>query len=250
VTSESFVVMNAAGELAGKVVVVIGGSSGIGLATAHAARNAGASVTIAGRDAKRLRTAGEELGAGTRTVQVDARDEDAVSRLFTELAHVDHVVVLAGEQPIGLLVEANTADFRRAMDARFWSAVNVCKHAPPRMGGEGSITLCSGVVAHKPQPTRSLGTASTAAVEAFGRAMAVELAPIRVNTIVPGPTDTPMLRRFFGAVAGERLAAVSARTPVGRIGRADEVADAILFLMRNGFVSGVTLPIDGGFLLT
>lgn len=234
--------------LEGASVVVVGGSSGMGLATARVAREHGADVTIVARDRARLDAACAHTGA--RGAALDVTDEQAVERLFAGVGEVDHVAILAGEQPVGTVADGDLAVFRRAMDVRFWGSLYVCRHAPRRMGGRGSITLCGGVVSRRPQPGRSLGTATTMAVEAFGRAMAVELAPVRVNTIVPGPVDTPLLQRFFGDKRDAAMEAIAGRLPAGRVGRPEEVADAIVFLMGNEFVTGVTLPIDGGILLT
>jgi NAD(P)-dependent dehydrogenase (short-subunit alcohol dehydrogenase family) len=236
--------------VAGSSVLVVGGSSGIGLATARLALEAGAQVAIAGRSSERLAEAVSALGDSVRSFAVDARDADQVRRLFEELGALTHAVVLSGEQPIGEVADTDLGYFRQAMDARFWGALHVCRYGGPVIEPGGSVTLCSGVIAHRPVPGRSLGTASTAAVEAFGRAMARELSPVRVNTIVPGPIDTPMLRRFFGGDDAELQRRLEGRVPVGRVGRPEEVADAILFLMGNRFVTGVTLPVDGGFLLS
>ena len=234
----------------GSSVLVIGGSSGIGLATARLALEAGAEVAIAGRNAERLAEAARTLGKSVRSFAVDAKDAEQVGRLFADLGELTHAVVLAGEQPVGAVRDTDLGYFHQAMDARFWGALHVCRYGGPVIAPGGSITLCSGVIAHRPVPGRALGTASTAAVEALGRAMARELSPVRVNTIVPGPIDTPMLRRFFGGDEAELHARLKGRVPVGRVGRPDEVADAILFLMGNRFVTGVTLPVDGGFLVS
>lgn len=233
-------------ELAGTTVVVVGGSSGMGLATARRARDAGATVRIVGRDDARLAAALHSLGDNADTVQADAADADDMARVFADLDRVDHVVVFAGEQPVAPLADAGIELFRRAMEARVWAALNACKFAAPKMPATGSFTFCSGLSAHRPRAHRSIGASATAALESFGRAMAVELAPIRVNTICPGAIDTPLLDRVYGNQRDEAMAAVEKRVPAGRLGRAEEIADAALFLMRNGYVTGITLPVDGG----
>jgi NAD(P)-dependent dehydrogenase (short-subunit alcohol dehydrogenase family) len=235
--------------LAGSSVLVIGGSSGIGLATARLALQAGAQVSIAGRSAERLAAATQNLGEGVRGFSVDVKDPEQVEQLFGELGALAHVAVLSGEQPVGEVSDTDLGYFRGAMDARFWGAVHVCRYGGSAVEPGGSITLCSGVIAHRPVRGRSLGTATTSAVEAFGRAMALELSPVRVNTVVPGAIDTPMLQRFFGGDEDEMQSRLAGRVPVGRVGRPEEVADAILFLMGNRYVTGVALPVDGGFLL-
>jgi NAD(P)-dependent dehydrogenase (short-subunit alcohol dehydrogenase family) len=229
-------------------VVVIGGSSGMGLATAKMARELGAGVTIVARDEKRLAAAREEIGPDTNTASLDVADEAAVKDLFGSLDAVDHVATLAGTQVFGPIADIDSSMLRRPMDVRFWGSVYICKYAAPKMNG-GSITLCSGIVAERPIRGRALGTASTAATEAFGRAMAIELAPIRVNTIRPGAVDTPMLGRVAKEERESMLAAQAKRLPVGRVGLPEDIAQAIVFLMTNSYVTGVTLTVDGGHLL-
>lgn len=233
-------------ELAGSRVVVVGGSSGMGLATARMAGEAGATVRIVGRDEKRLASAVKSLGRDTDSVRADAAVAADMEHVFADLERVDHVVVFAGEQPVAPLADAGLDMFRRAMEARVWAALNACRFAAPKMPPTGSLTFCSGLSAHRPRAHRSIGASATAALESFGRAMAVELAPIRVNTICPGAIDTPLLSRVYGDKRDEAVAAVEKRVPAGRLGRPEEIAAAALFLMRNGYVTGITLPVDGG----
>jgi NAD(P)-dependent dehydrogenase (short-subunit alcohol dehydrogenase family) len=235
--------------LSGARVVIIGGSSGIGLATAKMAHGLGARVTIAGRDAERLEAAKGQVGGDVDAVQLDVADELQVRELFASISHVDHVVSLAGAQVAGRITDVDLTRLRHPMEVRFWGSVHLCKYAAPRMGDGGSITLCSGVVAQRAMPGRSIGTASTSATEAFARAMALELAPVRVNAIRPGTVDTPLTTRLLGDRRDDYLAGEAKRLPVGRVGQAEDLAHAIRFLMENPFVTGITLTVDGGHLL-
>jgi NAD(P)-dependent dehydrogenase (short-subunit alcohol dehydrogenase family) len=233
----------------GAEVVVIGGSSGIGLATARLAHEGGAHVTIAGRDPERLQRARQSLGGDVRAVPADAADREAVARIFDGLDRVDHVAILAGEQPHAPVATTEHALLARAMDARVWAAYNACAAALPRMHPTGSFVLCSGISAYRPRAGRSSGAVATAAVESLARALAVELGPIRVNAVCPGPIDTPLLERVFGDNTAVAMSAFTDRLPIARMGTAEEVADAIGFLMRNTYVTGITVVVDGGALL-
>jgi NAD(P)-dependent dehydrogenase (short-subunit alcohol dehydrogenase family) len=240
------------GSLDNQRVVVIGGSSGIGLATARIAARQGALVVIVGRSRARL-DAALELLPGTLARVADVADESAVERLFADLGAVDHVVLTAGGRAGGRLAEADLAALREDMDIRFWGAVHVCKAAAGRLRADGSITLCSGAVSSKPAPGRSVVSAMVGAVESLGRALALELAPIRVNTIVPGVIDSPRLRGALGgdgAELEERIAAMFRHLPAGRAGSLEEIAGAFLFAMTNSYLTGHRLLVDGGYTLT
>jgi len=230
-------------------VVILGGSSGIGLATAKAARAEGAQVIITGRSADRLQKARVELGDTVHTVALDVADETGTRAFFQDLNHVDHVFITAGSVSRDSRLALESEIMRPAMDTRFWGALYAAKYAAPKMNGSGSITFMSGTAARRPIVGASVATASCGAVEAFARALAVDLAPIRVNTIQPGFVDTPLLDGVLGAHRAEILAAAAARLPVRRIGRPEDIADAVLFLMKNGYVNGITLTVDGGGLL-
>jgi NAD(P)-dependent dehydrogenase (short-subunit alcohol dehydrogenase family) len=235
--------------LANSTVVILGGSSGIGLATARAAQAEGAKVIITGRSHDRLLAAGKELGAAVRTVTLDVQDEAGTRALFGELERVDHVFITAGEIIFDPRLKGEPATVRPALDTRFWGAFNAAKYAAPKMGAGGSITFMSGTAAIRPLAGAAVGTASCAAVEGFARALAVELKPIRVNVIQPGLVDTPFLDLFGKERRDALIAEYSKKILVGRPGAAEEIADAVLFLMRNGFVTGITLTVDGGGVL-
>ena len=235
--------------LTNKTVVILGGSSGIGLATGKAANDEGANVIITGRSRERLQSAKTILGNKVRTVPLDVLDEAGTQALFAGLDHVDHVFITAGAVLFDAKLATTTASIRPALDTRFWGAFNAAKCAATKMGPGGSITFMSGAAAIRPIRGASVATASCAAVEAFARALAVDLAPIRVNAIQPGLIDTPFLDTL-GDRRNAFMAEYSKRLPVGRPGRPEEVADAVIFLMKNGFVTGITLTVDGGGVLT
>jgi NAD(P)-dependent dehydrogenase (short-subunit alcohol dehydrogenase family) len=232
-----------------QTVVILGGSSGIGLATAKAALAEGARVTITGRSRERLERARTVLETDVRTVALDVTDEAGTRNLFASFDRVDHVFITAGAVTFDPKLAPETTSMREAIEMRFLGALYAAKYAATKMSGGGSITFMSGTAAIRPLPGASVATASCGAVEAFARSLAVDLAPIRVNTIQPGLVDTPFLD-----VLGDKRDAIieeySRRLPVRRPGRPEEIADAVLFLMKNGFVTGITLRVDGGGVLT
>ncbi|QIN84613.1 SDR family oxidoreductase [Rubrobacter tropicus] len=235
-------------KLDGSMVMVIGGSSGIGLACAEAARDAGASVVIAGRSPEKLGRAKAQIGADVRTLVADVTDEASVRDLFGRVERVDHLLVAAAETAAVGVVEAEETDVRPTLDIRVWGGFFAAKHAAPAMHG-GSITFMSGTSSHRPYPGAAMVAASGGAIEAFARALALELAPIRVNTICAGFVDTPLLDAYYGDERDEAVRELTARLPVGRIGTPEDIADGAMFLMGNGFVTGTVLHIDGGKLL-
>jgi NAD(P)-dependent dehydrogenase (short-subunit alcohol dehydrogenase family) len=177
-----------------QTVVILGGSSGIGLATAKAALAEGAKVVITGRSRDRLERARAALETDVRTVALDVTDEAGTRALFTELGRVDHVFITAGVVAFDPKLAPDSAAMHPALETRFWGALYAAKYAAAKMGDGGSITFMSGTAAIRPLPGASVATASCAAVESLARALALDLAPIRVNTIQPGLVDTPFSR--------------------------------------------------------
>jgi NAD(P)-dependent dehydrogenase (short-subunit alcohol dehydrogenase family) len=235
--------------LAHTTVVVLGGTSGIGLATAKAAQAEGAQVLVTGRSRERLQAAHAELGSGARAVALDVADEAGTRALFEGIGRIDHVFITAGSVALDARLAPDSASLRPAMDVRFWGAFNAAKYGAAKMNAGGSITFMSGTTARRPLRGAAVATASCGAVEAFARSLAIDLAPIRVNTLQPGYVDTPMLDELLGEARVAIKQEAGARLPVGRIGQPEELADAVLFLMKNGYVTGITLTVDGGGLL-
>ncbi len=234
--------------LAENRVVILGGTSGIGLATAVAAQAEGATVTVTGRSEDKLAAARSTLGDAAQCLALDASDEAGTRALLEGHDRIDHLFITAGTLVPDPKLAGEMDAFRPSLDVRFWGAVAAAKYAAPRMS-TGSITFMSGTAAMRPLAGAAIGSASTAAVEGLARALAVDLAPIRVNAIRPGFVDTPMLDDVLGENKAAVLADFAKKLPVGRIGRAEELADAVLFLMKNGYVTGIALTVDGGGLL-
>ena len=230
--------------LEGKSIIIIGGSTGIGLATARLAVAQGARVTITGRSPDKLEAAQKELGQ-VRTLQGDVTDEADVGRHFSELGAVDHVFVSAGSVTMGEVCSTDLAVFRAGMEERIWANLYVIRAARPKMKS-GSFTLMSGIRADRPVKGTVMTTVGVAAVEALTRALPGELAPVRVNCVAPGWTDTPLVRGLLGESYDEVIGQAAAGLPGKRIGTPAEVAQAVLMLMANEYIDGEVLHIDGG----
>ncbi|MEI9411731.1 SDR family oxidoreductase [Mesorhizobium salmacidum] len=231
-------------------ILIVGGGSGMGLALARRCLEAGAEVIIAGRGEDRLRQACEALGnsAALETTTVDITREDQVAALFAGIGGLDHIVSTAADidGAYRLLPELDLAAAQRVVDSKIFGPLLLAKHGAPRLAVAGSMTFVSGIAAYRPAARGSVVAAVNAALEGMVRALAVELAPIRVNAVSPGWVDTEIWAQVAGDRKAETLAAMAERLPVGRIGQPDDIADAIFFLMGNGFTTGTTLHVEGG----
>ena len=231
--------------LAGSHVVVIGGTSGIGLAVAAAAAAAGARVTVGARHVERVAQALPAAAA----LCLDVTDDRSVAEAFAAAGELDHLVCTAASGfPPGLF-RAPADDVRALLESKLWGQYRCAREATPRMLAGGSITFTSGIRSRRPVDGTGAFAVANSAVEGMARALAVEIAPIRVNAIAPGAVDTPLFAAMPEDVRARRFEAMAGQTTVGRIGAADEVADVVLMLMRNGYVSGAVVDIDGGTLV-
>lgn len=236
--------------LTDRKVLVIGGGSGMGLEVARQALQEGAQVVIAGRSVQRLKDAAKELGeTRVEAIACDIGDQAEVAQLFGAIGELDHLVVTAADLPYGPIRELTESDLMRAVRSKFLGLVFAAQQAASRIRSGGSILFTSGIASQRPMRGGATAAAINGAVEGLGRALAVELAPLRVNVLSPGWTDTPIWGTL-SAISEERkaelFAQMAAKLPVQRIGRAAEMADAILFLMKNQFMTGAVVHVDGG----
>jgi NAD(P)-dependent dehydrogenase (short-subunit alcohol dehydrogenase family) len=232
--------------LSGKKVVVIGASSGMGLATALAAAEAGAKVTLVGRNSASLEKAVAEVGHGSQAVTADIADEGAIANLFEKVGTLDHLVTTAANLAYAPIQEFDSAAAQAIIASKILGPFYAVKHAAPRLSQEGSITFFSGVAAWKPFPNASIVAAANGALAAFARSLAVELAPIRVNAVSPGVVETPSWNEMPEEERNAFFENLSKQLPARRIGQANDLADAVLFLMQNRFTTGTVLHVDGG----
>lgn len=232
--------------LAGRSVLILGGTSGIGLATGVAAQLSGAAVTVGGRDRDRAASVARAHGfAGW--FAADIGDPEAIHDGLSAIERVDHLVVMAGSLIVGKVMEADTGLLRRAYDECIWSVVEILRTLGDRLAADASITLVSGALTHRPDGHGTAIVASACAtLEVLAQGLALELAPRRVNTLSPGPIDTPLIGRAMGEEAGSFRRKVAESHPLRRWGSADEAAAAVMFLMTNGYMNGAVLHVDGG----
>jgi NAD(P)-dependent dehydrogenase (short-subunit alcohol dehydrogenase family) len=234
-------------------VMIIGGGSGMGLALARTLLADGANVTIAGRSADRLAAARAELSRAAPgkvgAVPANIAREEEVAELFAGAGRVDHVAVTAADATgvYGPTTDVATATARGVVETKLLGAWLVGKHAAGRV--TGSITYTSGINAYRPNGSNTIMAAANGALASLVYGLAIELAPVRVNVISPGWVDTPIWDEL-GMDKRAAFAALAERLPARRIGTPDDIAQAFAAVMRNGFVTGTVLHVDGGHRLT
>jgi NAD(P)-dependent dehydrogenase (short-subunit alcohol dehydrogenase family) len=232
-------------QLKDKKVVVVGGSSGIGLSTAELAKREGADVVISSRNAERLDAAAKSLNA--TAIAADVTSDESVAELFAKCGPVDHVVVTAAQLRTGPFKTVKMEDVRATMESKFWGAWRVARAAEFRPGG--SLTLVSGYLSVRPRPNSAIIGAANGALESLARSLALELAPVRVNAVSPGIIDTPIRAAMPEEARRDMLAKTAASLPVGRVGVGEDIARQILAFMTIGFATGSIVYLDGGALM-
>lgn len=236
--------------LKSKKIVILGGSSGLGLATAKAAAEEGANVIVVSGNAERVQRAVAELPGNGFGMQADLSDEASVKRIFEEIGMLDHLVFTAGESLLlSKIAETEVATARAFFDLRYWGAFTAVKYAAPRINTGGSIVLTGGIVSARPNAGWSIGASICAAMDGFTRAMAVELAPVRVNLVSPGVIRTNLWSSMPETERAAFYDQVAAALPVRRVGEADQVAQTYIYLMKQPFATGQILVTDGGAVL-
>ncbi|MFI2203281.1 SDR family oxidoreductase [Streptomyces sp. NPDC020192] len=233
--------------LQGQRIVVIGGTSGIGLAVAEGAAREGATVVVASRRQESVDAALKRLPESAEGQVLDATDEDAVRGFFERTGAFDHLVYTAGE-PLLLesVAEASVDRARRFLDTRLWGAYTAVKHGVASIRPGGSVVLTTGTAGRRPVPGSSAASALCGAMESLTRALAVELAPVRVNVVSPGLVRTELWRDLPEEVREGLFRSSAESLPVGRVGEPADVAEAYLYLMRGGYGTGSVVVVDGG----
>jgi NAD(P)-dependent dehydrogenase (short-subunit alcohol dehydrogenase family) len=233
-------------ELLGQIVVVIGGSAGIGLETARRARAEGAEVVVTGRDPGRLEHAARELGALSSSA-FDAADPDRLARFFQDLpTPIDHVMVTAGRPYYARLADIDLAQAHREVDEHLWLTLHVAREAIGKVRPGGTLLFMTGTDARRPDAGGPIVSALTAGLPALTANLALELAPVRINLIAAGFVDTPLSASLLGDQLDERRTQLRATLPIGRVVGPADVAALAVHLMTNTALTGATYDIDGG----
>ena len=233
--------------LKGQRVIVVGGSSGMGLGCAKSAAEAGAEVIIASHSPEKLEAAKATLAQeSVSSAVLDITDEAAVKTFFSSTGGFDHLIITASGVGTGPFVKMDNALAKNFFDIKFWGAYSCAKYAAPVIAKQGSITFVSGDASRRPMRGLACAGACNGALEALGKALAAELAPIRVNTISPGLIDTPLYAMMPEEKKAAFFDATAKQLPAKRIGYPNDIAEAAMLLMTNGFITGTVLDVDGG----
>ena len=229
-----------------KTIVIIGGSSGIGFATAKMAAESGANVIITSRSLERARIAAKAIHPKIKAGQLDVNDEKLVNDFFETLPSVDHIYMAAGSTKITSLTENELADSLLAFNERVVGSLRIVKVAINKINTCGSVTFTGGISTDRPIAGAWVSGLGTASAEQLARVLVMEYPHVRFNAISPGYTDTPMWDAIMGENKTAILASVAEKLPVKKIATPDEVASAVIFLMANPSVTGEVIHIDGG----
>lgn len=237
-------------DLKGKKVIVLGGSSGLGLATAKAAADEGASVVIVSSNRSRIDSALAELPEGSSGFAVDLSREESIKSFFEQQGRFDHLVYTAGENiTMSMLDDTEIEKGKDFFTIRFWGAFAAIKYGKAHINEGGSVTLMSGNFGQRPSAGYSLGATICGAMDAFTRAMAVELAPIRVNNIAAGVIKTNLWNNLSEEDRNGFYKHLENTLLLKRVGDAEDIAKAFVYLMKQDYVTGQSLVIDGGAVL-
>lgn len=241
---------NTSRTLDGKTIVIFGGSSGIGLATAQAAAAEGANVVIASGNQSRIDLALTTLPKNSRGFAIDLNKEENIKDFFSQFGALDHLVYTAGENlNLQIIRQTDITAARRFFNLRYWGAYTSIKYAAPLIRTGGSISLISGTANARPGKGWSIASSICGAVEGLVRAMAVELAPIRVNSVVPGVIETNLWNGMSEENKAALFQSMADTLLVGRAGQAEDIALAFVYLMKQKFGTGQNIVVDGGTLL-
>ncbi|NRA19186.1 MAG: SDR family oxidoreductase [Oceanospirillaceae bacterium] len=237
-------------DLQNKVVVVIGGTSGIGLAVVQAASEMGATVYAAGRSSENIEKAKLQCADQVNFRLADTHDDASLLALFAEAGEIDYLVSAAtgAERTIAPFTEQTEEQFAAAFQ-KFWGYTKVVRNGESFVKATGSITLVTGTPARKYKPGMSSLSCTGGAVEAFIKALSVEIAPKRINGVSPGLINTAMWD-VMGEEKQQKLADMTAHIPMARAGQAAEVAHGVIFAMTNTYTTGTIVDVEGGTLLT
>ena len=232
--------------LAGQTVVLIGGSAGIGFETARRARAEGADVVLTGRNTDRLEQAALEVGAD-RIAAFDASDAASVQKFFQDMpAPIDHVMITAGGPHYGPLLEMDAAQVRDSLSGHVVVGLEVARNAAGKMRSGGTLLFMGGTGGRRVGHGLGIASAATAVLPPFTAALALELAPVRVNLIAPGFVDTPLSASLLGDHIEERRDELREALPIGRVVGPADVAALAVHIMSNTALTGATYDIDGG----
>ncbi len=228
-------------------IVIIGGSSGVGLAVAKLIAARGGRVTIASRSLDRLENAAKEIGGDVQIGIVNTLEEGSVKDFFANLNDIDHLLCFAGDTMSGGVLTADIATARNAMESKFWGQFYVGRYGRPKIKPTGSLTFSSG---SGPRPHQSIVTvAANAGVSLLAEALAKELAPVRVNVVAPYYIDSPMWSGMPDEERKQLFERVGKQLPIGRVATVEDVAPTYLHVLESSYLTGITIPVNGGALL-
>jgi NAD(P)-dependent dehydrogenase (short-subunit alcohol dehydrogenase family) len=237
-------------DITGQRVVVIGGTSGIGLATARAAAEHGAQVVVVSARQESVERALGQLPPGVTGHAVDVRDTGALDAVFDTIGTFDHLAYTSGEAlALTPLAQLDLATARRFFEIRYFGVLAAVGAAAPRLSPNGSITLTGGSAGPRPLPGWAVAASICGAMEALTRELALELAPVRVNLVRPGVVESPLWSAMSEADRDALYQTTAKAVPVGHTGQVEEIALAYLYCMQQTYATGSIVPVDGGVVL-